>query len=96
MSSAADDVAELGAAIGRRDFHRLRPEGERGFRASFTPEERALLDAGFTEILAKREAREWVRAIRDAAPQLVQAALEAAEKEMANAQRPAEADHDSR
>ncbi|MFE5556236.1 hypothetical protein [Streptomyces sp. NPDC056544] len=29
MSSAADDVAELGSAVDHRDFHRLRPERER-------------------------------------------------------------------
>ncbi|MFC9296993.1 hypothetical protein ACFTWH_08210 [Streptomyces sp. NPDC057011] len=64
-------------------------------RESFTTEERTLLDAGLAEILADREARIWLRAIRDAAPQLVQAAIEAAEREMASAQRPAKADHHS-
>lgn len=29
MSSAADDVTELGSAVNRREFHRLKPARER-------------------------------------------------------------------
>ncbi|MFD9257324.1 hypothetical protein [Streptomyces sp. NPDC059538] len=43
----------------------------------FTPEERELLNAGFAQILAERDERDLLAAIRDAAPQLIQAALDA-------------------
>ncbi|MFD3532682.1 hypothetical protein [Streptomyces sp. NPDC058664] len=43
---------------------------------SFTPEQRAEIDAGLVEILAEREARQWEVAIRRAAPVLVRRAAE--------------------
>ncbi|MFC7922209.1 hypothetical protein [Streptomyces cinereoruber] len=43
---------------------------------SFTPEQRAEIDAGLVQILAEREAREWEAAIRRAAPVLVRRAAE--------------------
>ncbi|MGW2038600.1 hypothetical protein [Streptomyces virginiae] len=43
---------------------------------SFTPEQRAEIDAGLVQILAEREAREWEAAIGRAAPVLVRRAAE--------------------
>ncbi|MFD7259605.1 hypothetical protein [Streptomyces sp. NPDC059874] len=43
---------------------------------SFTPEQRAVINAGLVEILAEREAREWEAAIWHAAPVLVRRAAE--------------------
>ncbi|MFD9473358.1 hypothetical protein [Streptomyces goshikiensis] len=61
----------------------------------FTPEERALLNTGFAQILAERDARELLDAVRDAAPRLVQAAIEAVEKETTSDRRPAGVNHHS-
>lgn len=46
---------------------------------TFTPEERELLNTGLAQILAERDTRELLDAIRDATPRLIQAALEAAD-----------------